>query len=914
MSEHFLDTLNQQLNDEKYTQSNLKDYKPENFLKLDAMLDEVFTQDKSEEVEEICVEHLSHKKNSIIALYLSGVINLRNQSLDDSPLLSLISLFSEGQLWEVVEVLCQKILEFGPNKHALRHLAECYSRSNKKSKLYTVWDQLIKVDYEEADIARKLGEQAEESGKKEVAIDYYKKAIHRYLNKKMFGPVMEIWQKLIELVPQEIDFFYHVETKAAKILPQERSIQLLEELYPTYKEKGSWDIGLSILKRILAYDNKNGWARKELLDCYTGKYATHSLLQNYLQLSNLSQNWREVHEAIQDFEKHISFDEGSFVFHRNWGVGRIVSITNDDITINFLKKNNHKMSLKMAVNSLTVLGKDHIWVYRLTKKKEALNKKIKEDIVWALKILIRSFDNAADMRKIKNELVPHVLSESEWSSWSTKARAQLKTNEIFGNIPDDPDTYVVRDQPISFLEKTYNRFKAEKDFDNRVKIVQEFLTHLEDGTDEMAYESDFFTEMFDYFMGFLRSYTSVSEQTIVAYVIANDFVRHFDYLKSQFTLKFKDILDQCEDNYDIFLRISNQLIRKEFLKLVKITSSNWVEVYLTLSPYYLNRDLVVALIGAGKAERVLEKFLEIGKNYKENREAFIWFVRTFYSEPWFKDYGIEQEKILISFLNLMDITAREAENRKDLTLNRKLNRQVETFLFIKEKVIESYIDEADEDGISRIYSLLEDVKELDPKIINEIKVRIKSRFTNFKFMGISEVQVTTVSRSGFYGMETSLREKQRAYNHLQQVEVPKNSEEIKTAREYGDLKENAEYKAAKERQDILNNTAARWKEEMEKVQVVRPEDVDTSKIGFGVIATLENLNTKKIESYTIMGPWESNPEKLVLSHLSPFASKLLGKKVGDVLHFTINESEYSFEVKNIEVADFDSIEPMVATV
>jgi transcription elongation GreA/GreB family factor len=63
-----------------------------------------------------------------------------------------------------------------------------------------------------------------------------------------------------------------------------------------------------------------------------------------------------------------------------------------------------------------------------------------------------------------------------------------------------------------------------------------------------------------------------------------------------------------------------------------------------------------------------------------------------------------------------------------------------------------------------------------------------------------------------------------------------------------------------------------------------------------------------------MGPWESNPEKLILSHLSPFASKLLGKKVGDVLHFTINESEYSFEVQTITVADFDTIEPVVATV
>ena len=56
---------------------------------------------------------------------------------------------------------------------------------------------------------------------------------------------------------------------------------------------------------------------------YTGKYKGHSHLDEYIKSSNLNQNYRNVFEAINDFEKHIAFDKNNYVFHRNWGVGQI---------------------------------------------------------------------------------------------------------------------------------------------------------------------------------------------------------------------------------------------------------------------------------------------------------------------------------------------------------------------------------------------------------------------------------------------------------------------------------------------------------------------------------------------------------------------------------------------------------------
>ncbi|KGE73697.1 transcription elongation factor GreA [Spirochaeta lutea] len=908
MSEKILEAINEQLNEEKWTRAALNNYTVNNLTELDDLLDQVFDAKIEDEVEKLCDEHLQHTKNSIVALYLSGVIHLSRQSIDDSNLLTLITIFTENHRWKIVEFLSERILDFGENKHALRHLSDCYEHTGDSQKQFEVWERLIRVDYDEADIARKLAVHAEEESRIEDAVDFYKKAIHRYINKKTFSQIMELWRKLVELVPEEVDFFYHAESKVSKLINQDRSVQLLEELYPYFKKHGKWDTAIELLKRILSYDSSNSWARKEIVECYQNKFEGHSQLEEYISLSNLNQSWRDVHEAIADFEKHISFDKGNFVFHRHWGVGRIKSIKDDEITVHFVKKRNHKMSLKMAVNSLTILGRDHIWVYRITKKKEVLNERFKKNPEWALKVLIKSFDNATDMKKIKAEVVPHILSQNEWSTWSTKARQILKTNETFGNLPDDPDTYVVRDQPISLVEKTFNRFKAEKDYWNRVKIIQEFLKYLESEDDSSSIETDMFREMFEYFVSYVRNITTVTEITIGSHLLIKKLIASFPFLNPGLSLNFRDLFNAVESWEHVFPNIDNPELRRDFLTQVRKQIKNWNEVYIMLIPHYLQKEPVNELVRGGYKDAVIESFMGIYQNYKDQREPFIWYVKNCAQDEWFQDLPVTREKILIAMIHLEDITAREIDNRKDVSVNRKLNRQVEAYLY-RDGTIYDYIENGEEESISRIFSLIEDVKDLDPGVIRDVRFAILKKYPNFQFYGDQETPVASISRGTFYTLARSLEEKQKALQHLLEVEVPKNSKEIAAARDYGDLKENAEYKAAKERQDILNNTAARWKEELERAQVVRKGDISTDSIGFGTKVILENLKTGNLEQFTIMGPWESNPEKSILSHQSPFGMELLNKKAGQELRFVINEREYNYRIDSIELADVDSIQP-----
>ena len=897
MSDEMINKINDLLNEEKWTRAALSNYTIKNFEELDETLDEILGSKIQNEIKDLCEEHLDHSKHSIIGLYISGIIALDIQQIDDSHLVELINIFSGNHKWNIVEFLCQRILKFGENKMALRILAECYSNEDRMDDLYAVWERLIKIDYSEAEIVKKLAEKAEEDGKTEEAVSYYKKAIHRYINKDLFTNVKDIWTKLIELSLDDLEFFLLVEKRISKTMSTERSTILLEDLYPAIQEKGDWDTAIDILKLILQYDPKSPWARKEIVNCYRNKYEGHSQLEEYIKLSNLNQSWRNITEAISDFEKHISFDAGNFVHHKTWGVGVIRGIKGDEITIDFAQKRGHSMSLKMAVNALMSLAKNHIWVLKSILPKEKLHAKVKKDIPWTLKTVIRSFDNAADMKRMKAELVPAVLTQGEWSSWSTEARRVLKTDADFGNMPEKLDLFMVRDKPITFEEKTFNRFKAETNFFDRYQTILEFMK-------ESDPDSDYFSEMFNYFTAFLKA-ANVNEQVVCSYLFVTKTIQNFPFLNPGINYGFQEVFDDIEDLEGLFNAIQYADLKRDFLVEVRNNIENWQNYYIQLFPYYLNKSVVEDLIKNGFEDLVKDKLQDIMTHFREFREAFLWIARTAVEvDPkWLDEMAISYEKILINMIHLLDITFRDISNKRNVTENKKLNRAIQTYLF-KESRLENFILSGDEDTVSRLFTLLQDVKELEVTTKLAIRQKIKEKYPKIKFLGEQEeTPVAAAARASLIVLEASLREKQKELKHILDVEIPQNSKEIGEAIALGDLKENAEYHAGKEKQENLNIQVGKLKEGIEKAKVFDPKTLDLKKVSFGTKLTLKNNISDDEEIITILGPWESDPSNNVISYVSPFGSALMGVKLNKSVKFTINEKDYDYTVTAIDKAD-----------
>jgi transcription elongation factor GreA len=892
MPEKILKTITELLNEEKWTRATLNSYSINNFQELDGHLEKLAEAGLQSDVLALCEEHLGHTRNSIIALYLSGIISLSRQLVDDSNLIVLINIFMDNHKWNIVEYLCKRILEYVENKFALRTLAQCYESKNEEDNKYQVWERLIKVDYEEADIVKLIAIKKEAQDDLDSAIEYYKKALHRYINKKMFANVREIWEKLIGYIPDDFDFFFSIERKTVKILNDERAADLLNLLYPHYIEQGDYDIAIEILKRVLEHEPKNADARKEIVSCFKEKYKGHSQLEEYVRISNLSQSWRNVHDAIADFEKHISFDTGNFVFHRSWGIGKIINIKDDLFIIDFATKPGHKMSLKMAVKALKILGNEHIWVLKAIEKKEELRERVKSDPAWALRTVIKSYDNVADMKKIKEELCPDILSPGEWSKWSTEARRILKTDPRFGNLPYKLDKFVVREKPISFEEKTFNKFTAEKNFFGRVTTIQEFLEHSDP-------DSDYFAEMFAYFNTFLKSFSAVTENIICSYLLVQKIVTMYPHLNPGIEFTFAELFEKIDNPAELFSSISDTELKREFLLEVKKHIDNWNEIFAQLFYQYQSKYIVDELVAAKQWDILKKLFAQILSHYREYREPFIWLSRNLLQEPWFERMDVVLEKVLIGMIHLLDITFREINNRRDVSLNRKLNKHIQDFLFKDERLM-NFLLESGEDSITRLYVLVDEVKELSPSVKINLKHHLKEKFPNYKFFG--EAEKETISR-GMLVSRSSYESKQKELRHIIEVDIPENSKEIGIAMSKGDLRENAEYKAALEKQELLKSSASKLQVELQNAQIFDKDHLKTDIISFGTRVKIRNMEDDTVEEYVILGPWESKPEEKIISYLSPFGAELWNHNKGDALKFVINEQKFHYLVEDIAAAE-----------
>ncbi|HKI98230.1 MAG TPA: transcription elongation factor GreA [bacterium] len=136
--------------------------------------------------------------------------------------------------------------------------------------------------------------------------------------------------------------------------------------------------------------------------------------------------------------------------------------------------------------------------------------------------------------------------------------------------------------------------------------------------------------------------------------------------------------------------------------------------------------------------------------------------------------------------------------------------------------------------------------------------------------------------------------------HLTAVERPAIQKAIAEAREHGDLRENAEYHAAKERQGFIEGRIQELNARLPRLQVVDPTTNNTDTIVFGAKVTLENLDTGETLRYQIVGPDEADLKAHRISFLTPIAKALIGKAVGDVVTVQIPRGQIEVEITDVE--------------
>jgi transcription elongation GreA/GreB family factor len=153
-------------------------------------------------------------------------------------------------------------------------------------------------------------------------------------------------------------------------------------------------------------------------------------------------------------------------------------------------------------------------------------------------------------------------------------------------------------------------------------------------------------------------------------------------------------------------------------------------------------------------------------------------------------------------------------------------------------------------------------------------------------------------------------EKRRAeHEEIVKVKIPENTKEIAIARSYGDLSENFEFKAAKQMQSVLMRRKAELEQMLHDARGTSFENPDTSRVSIGTIVTLRNVEANKEETYTILGAWDGDPDRHIISYQTAIAQALLGHEVGETVSLNTEHDTAELTIISIKPAPPDQTTP-----
>ncbi len=150
-----------------------------------------------------------------------------------------------------------------------------------------------------------------------------------------------------------------------------------------------------------------------------------------------------------------------------------------------------------------------------------------------------------------------------------------------------------------------------------------------------------------------------------------------------------------------------------------------------------------------------------------------------------------------------------------------------------------------------------------------------------------------ITNKGFEKLENELK-------NLKSIERPNVIKSIAEAREHGDLSENAEYHAAKEKQSFIEGRIADLENKISRAEIIITKKLKSDKVIFGATVTLGDMEKKKNIIYQIVGTEEADVENGKISISSPLAKALLGKRIDDTIEVSSPGGSKEYEVENIQ--------------
>lgn len=597
----------------------------------------------------------------------------------------------------------------------------------------------------------------------------------------------------------------------------------------------------------------------------------------------------EKNPRLKDsYAKLESLEPGAYCMHGSWGFGHIKRYDEgtDRLIIDFDGMPDHPMAPAFCADKLEVLPDTNILV-RNKKEPERIAELIKKKPVdLIIEILQNCPNNAASSIELEN-LLGFLLGDKARKWWSATKKLLEKDPRV-ATPAKKSAPYVLRDEPVKPEQEILEEFYMTKQPMRKIHLAEK-LHSISTSVKEIEKDLKNIFEEMTTAIKEARGLTQADR--LYGVWVRNNLARHLHENVDELEPTSASIIRATENLSELALQLPSNYQRRYLDVITRVYPDTWKDVVVDLlrnSTGKFTHECVIFLYDHEQEQLVKDCFMRWLNEQSLKSSVLVWILKNRNAKRFAGAIkGLIGPRLLGAVLYAIDYEALQNTTNRRIPLADLLSDDKE----IISDLLENASNETARD-LAQTLLLNQGFEDLSKK---SILARFITLFPDIQTLIASD---SDRQAEQLVVSQESLDARKKEYEELVHVKIPANKEAIAIAREHGDLKENSEYKMARQDQDTLLARKALLENELARAHVTDFKDAPLDTVGIGSTVELEDSEGKS-HRYSFLGAWDSAPEKNILSYKTPLAQSLLGKHVGDKVRTQIEANVEEWTVRKI---------------
>jgi transcription elongation GreA/GreB family factor len=658
-----------------------------------------------------------------------------------------------------------------------------------------------------------------------------------------FDSIEDIWLERLAIQPADHEFFIAVAQALVAAEEEDRAAFLVDLLADHIQEAGDGATRLEILRHLDWLYPDATQLHAAILETVRDLYRDSPSLEGVIEKVGLLKAKEDIPKTwtkVDKLRQILQFEVGEPVWMEGKGAGRVIEVNLDldNFKVDLEHQPGLRVGFRAAAKLLQPLPSGHFLRRKLESPEELVRLK-DENPGELLLALLSSYPEpraAGDIRRV----LTGIVGDGEWTSWWSAARKhpQILTvgsgsRQSYTWAASDSDAIESMQRAFSAADPVTKIELLRKNAGRSAELKAAMVSELQDLVEERV---------------------ARDPSTALAIALALDKAG----APPTGDCSPAAIIEAHPSPADLISGLGDRILREQALPLIRSSRSDWGEIFRALLGNEEDTRLLSALahsMGSEENEHLQAFIDDLISKPRPMPAAFLWLAENAESESLFGDRNsLRLIQLIISALHWPEFKPYRA----------RLTKLFETGGSLPHLLSQLSPDQALQAETAIERAALEDY--LREPLINALHLRFPD--------------LRPDQEAPLYATPQSIESRRQELQRLLDEEIPANRRAIEEARAMGDLRENFEYKSARQRHEYLSARVEALKGDLGRVRTFDPSAIDTTEVRIGSTLVLESTAGES-RSLTILGPWESSPEEGIISYDSELGQALLGSKVGD---------------------------------